>query len=231
MAALVAACGSWPSRFGGWMPPWWSGGHPRGTTGPVPAQGRRAATPWCFPAAQTETTGTSENPPKGVCCAGSITGQANPSQTSEHQCHVTLSFVPPVPSHPLDPVPNPHVPLWKPKEGMSPPCHPQPCCHPLEVAMAPPTPRGRKAGSARLCWWLRPGTREQRNNVPLLWAGARGHCGDITGTPGPGEKGQDDSRVRRGMWSDTCQSISVTQVTNELGEMGDPTRLCWGSPM
>lgn len=48
---------------------------------------------------QTKTTGTSDNPPKGVCCAGSINHQANPSQTSEHQCHVTLSFIPPVPSH------------------------------------------------------------------------------------------------------------------------------------
>lgn len=92
MTALVAACGTWPRGFGGWMLPWLSGGHPRGTTGLGLAQGRRAATSWCFPCSHGPRP---QEPPEGVQCAGSITGQTNPPQTSERQHHATLSCVPP----------------------------------------------------------------------------------------------------------------------------------------
>lgn len=129
---------TWPSGFGGWMPPWWSGGHPRGTAGPGPAQGRRATTPWCFPCShRPRPPEPANNPPEGVCCAGSITGQANPSQTSEHQRRAALSCVPPLPSRPPGSFPTSTCPALAPQRRDVPSVSPQPCCHLLRCLWHP----------------------------------------------------------------------------------------------
>lgn len=140
MAALVAACGTWPSGFGGWMPPWWPGGHPRGTTGPGPAQGRRAATPWRFPCSHRPRPPEPVTTPPRAC---GVLGASLAKQT--HPRPLSISAMPPSPVSPLchpallAPVPHPHVPLWQPKEGLCPPCSRQRCCHPLRWPWHPRT--------------------------------------------------------------------------------------------
>lgn len=167
-----------------------AGGSPPWHDGSGASTGQEGSDPVVFPPqSRTETTGTGDYPPEGVWCAGSITGQANPSQTSEHQRHAALSCVPPLPSRPPGSCPTSTCPALAAQRGDVPSVFP-PALLPLPaVAVAPLNPRGRGAGSAGLCWRLRPGTGEQRNNVPLLWTGGPGHCRDITGTPGPGERG------------------------------------------
>lgn len=62
----------------------------------------------------------------------------------------------------------------------------------------------------------------------------QGHTGTVGTSPGlQGQVRRDEMTAGsgRGKWSDTCQSISVTRVTIELGEVGDPTRPCWESPI